>query len=312
MPAIFHNTTIEQGSSYSITFLYTDENNATIDVSSYCALLQWKTNSGDTYAFSNRYDGTDYSLVTDTNGAIKLIIPAKTTNNYLFDSAVYDLVLQEPNEEYPGSGLKTYRLATGTVIIAKKNTDGLLVNCADISSSFNLANNCNVECGKLDVYSFQYDGSGALIPDNGSVTSTISTTDTRLIENIEVAINGLRHNSPQDLTFILSPPTGSKILLSASSKIVNYRPGFSFMFSNRAAPGITINNVTSGGLCSIQDKTSTVKYNNEILLSNFNSLFNTSSIGNWSLIIVDNDIGISGLIESWKLIVTYKPEPDQE
>jgi subtilisin-like proprotein convertase family protein len=84
------------------------------------------------------------------------------------------------------------------------------------------------------------------------------------------------------------------------------------MFSNRAAPGITINNVTSGGLCSIQDKTSTVKYNNEILLSNFNSLFNTSSIGNWSLIIVDNDIGISGLIESWKLIVTYKPEPDQE
>lgn len=310
MPAIFHNTTIEQGSSYNITFIYTDENNATIDISSYCALLQWKTNLGDMYAFSNRYDGTDYSLVTGANGAIKLTIPAKTTNNYLFDNAVYDLVLQEPNEEYPGSGLKTYRLATGTIIIAKKNTDGLLINCADISSSFNLANNCSAECGKLDIYSMQYDGSGALIPDNGSVTSTISTNDTRLIENIEVAINGLRHNSPQDLTFILSSPTGDKILLSASSKIVNYRPGFSFMFSNRSAPGTTINNVISGGLCSIQDKTSSTKYNSELLLSNFNNLFNTSVVGDWSLIIIDNDPGISGLIESWKLIITYKP--DQE
>lgn len=306
MPAISHNTTIEQGSLYTITFTYLNTNGSRIDISSYCALLQWKTNTGDIYAFSNRYDGTDYNMVTTNNGDVILTIPAKTTNTYNFDNAVYDLTLQEPNEDYPGSGLTTYRLATGTIFIAKKNIDTPLIDCADLSAGFNLQNSCNIECGKLDVYSFQYDGTGVIIPDNGSVVSIINTSDSRLIENIEVAINGLRHNSPQDLTIILAPPSGDKILLTSGSKITKYRPGFSFMFSNRAPAGAYLNNIVSGSLCLIADKTDSVKYDNENLLSGFDHLFDTVVNGDWSLIVIDNDPGISGLFDSWRLIITYK------
>lgn len=308
MPAVLFNTTIEQGSGYEVVFTYTDSFGLPIDVSNYCVLLQWVTNANDLYAFSNRYDGTDYSLQANTDGTIVLRIPARTTQGYSFTSAVYDLDIQEPNETYPGSGLATYRLATGTVFIGKRNTSTIQSNCADISSGFNLQENCNVECGKLDTYSIAYDGTGFFILDNTSVSSSINITDTRLIENIEVAINGLRHNSPQDLAIILEPPTGNSVLLTANNKITNYRPGFSCMFSNRAVPSNTISNITSGSLCSIVDKTNHFKYNNESLQSSFSHLFNQSITGNWRLRIVDTDIGVSGSLDSWKLIITYKAD----
>jgi subtilisin-like proprotein convertase family protein len=79
------------------------------------------------------------------------------------------------------------------------------------------------------------------------------------------------------------------------------------MFSNRASNGSYISNVVSGGLCNIVDKTSTTAYNGETLVSNINGLIGSSSVGNWQLIVVDNDPGVSGTIESWKLIVTYQP-----
>jgi len=305
MPAISHNTIIEQGSSYSINFLYTDTNNQPIDISQCCVVLQWKTNLGTIYTFSNKNDTLDYSMISQTNGNINLTIPAKTTNSYTFDSAIYDLIIQEPNEEYAGSGLKTYRLATGTVFISKKNIDSTLVDCADINSGFVINNNCNIECDKLDIYSIQYEGSGIIIQDNTINTSTINTSDTRNIENIEVVINGLNHNSPQDLIFILQCPGDRYVLLSGNSKIKNYKPGFSFMFSNRATAGSYISNILSGQLCLIKDKTDLIKYADKTLLSSFDTLVSGSLVGDWNLIILDTDDGTSGFIDSWKLIITY-------
>ena len=306
MPAAFINLDIEQGSAYERTFVYLDSAGNPVDLSNYCVLLQWRTNNNISYTFSNRYDGEDYSFKANSNGTIILLIPSKTTNTYLFDGAVYDLDIQEPNEQYPGSGLKTYRLCTGNVTILKRNIEPALSDCATLSSGFNLANSCDAECGKLDVYSIIYQGSGLNIIDNSSVSGVVTTSDYRVIENVEVAINGLRHNSPQDLSFILSPPSGNKILLSSNSKILNYRPGFSFMFSNRSLPSVSLNNVTSGGLCSIVDKTSTFKLGNEILTSNISELVGNIVNGNWSLIVNDNDPGVSGTIDSWKLILTYQ------
>ncbi len=305
MPAAVYDILIEQGSSYEVTFLYTDVNNNPIDVTNYCILLQWRTNTNDIYAFTNKYDGTDYSLTTGTDGTIILKLPSKTTNLYNFDQAFYDLDLQEPNEEYPGSGLKSYRLSTGTINIVKRNVPASLVNCANISAGFNLQENCDIECGKLDAYSVVYDGSGVTVDDLSTSITTVNVTDNRSIENIEIAINGLRHNNPQDLTLIVAPPSGNKVLLSASSKILNYRPGFSCLFSDRANTGSYISNISSGGLCKIYDKTNSTRYNNEILLSSFSHLTGSKASGNWSLYIVDNDISSSGSLDAWKLIVTY-------
>jgi len=308
MPAAVYDTVIEQGSSFVINFIYTDNNGSPIDITNYCVLLQWLTNTNDLYSFSNRYDGTDYSLVAKSDGTITLTIPSKTTNDYVFDSAVYDLDIQEPNEEYPGSGLKTYRLATGTIRVLKRITSILSSNCADLSSRFELKDTCDVECGKLDIYSAQYDGAGFSIPDMSSASSSIYVDDTRVVENIEVAINGLRHNSPQDLSFVLTPPSGDSILLSANSKITNYRPGFSCMFSNRAPYDAYISTINSGGLCRIVDKAADVLFDGGPIVGSFDHLYTNNNIpGSWSLTIKDSDVGVSGSIDSWKLIITYQP-----
>jgi subtilisin-like proprotein convertase family protein len=305
MSAINYNFIIEQGSAFEIIFQYYDSNGSSVDLTNWCALLQCRTDANNILSFSNKYDGSAYSMTTDTLGRIILQIPSKTSIGYTFGSAVYDLDLQEPNEQYPNSGLKTYRLATGTISIARRNIDPALSDCASATSGFQ-ANVCNIECGKLDIYSAVYDGGSLTVPDMTSVSGTISTNDTRLIENVELAINGLRHNSPQDLTLILAPPSGNKILLSSHNKINNYVPGFSFMFSNKAAAGAYINNINSGAYCNISNKTSTTRYNGETLLSSFDHLFNSAVNGQWKFCVIDDDIGASGTIDSWKLIVTYK------
>jgi subtilisin-like proprotein convertase family protein len=305
MPAINYNFVIEQGSAFEIIFQYYDSNGASVDLTNWCVLLQYRTDANNILSFSNKYDGSAYSMTTDTLGQIILRIPSKTTTTYAFGSAVYDLDLQEPNEQYPNSGLKTYRLATGTISIARRNIDPALSDCASTTAGFQ-ANVCNIECGKLDIYSAVYDGGSLTIPDMGAVSGSISTNDTRLIENIELAINGLRHNSPQDLTLLLAPPSGNKILLSSHNKIKNYAPGFSFMFSNKAASGTYINNINSGAYCNISNKTNTTRYNGETLLSSFDHLFNNAVNGQWKFCVIDDDIGTSGTIDSWKLIITYK------
>jgi subtilisin-like proprotein convertase family protein len=152
-----------------------------------------------------------------------------------------------------------------------------------------------------------------IINDNQNNSGSITINNSQTIENIELAINGLRHNSPQDLTFILSPPSGSGILLSSHNKINNYSSnnGFSFMFSNRAPSGAYLHNISNGGMCNIFNKTNIVEFNNQNLLHNFNHLLNSNITGIWTLYANDNDVGVSGTIDSWKLILTY-PSTQEE
>jgi hypothetical protein len=79
------------------------------------------------------------------------------------------------------------------------------------------------------------------------------------------------------------------------------------MFSNKAIGDKYLRNVPHGGLCNILDKTDIVKFDNKTLTPTFNGLFNYSNTGNWTLYANDNDIGASGYINSWKLIITYIP-----
>lgn len=306
MAATAHSFVIEQGSDFKITFQYIDESGNNIDLTNWCVVLQWKTNQEELYVFSNKSNSNDYSLTADSTGKIILQIPARTTLLYDFDNAVYDLDLQETTEQYFNSGLQTYRLVTGNIGIIKRNIPVNLQACSETFQNPNdLEDSCNIICSQSDIYSVTYDGSAINIIDNGVVSGVINVNDNRTIENVEVIISNLNHASPQDLTLLLAPPSGNKILLSANNKIKNYRSNFTFGFSNKALPNLYLNEVNNGGICNIQNKTGIVKYNNENLTASIDHLIGYSINGNWSLIVRDSDIGASGSIGSWKLIITY-------
>lgn len=306
MPAAVHNFTLEQGSAFEIVFEFINSNNIPIDLTNWCALLQWVENDGGTLVFNTNYDGDNYRMFVDSLGKITLQIPARITKDYNFTTAVYDLDLQEPNEQYVNSGLKTYRLSTGVVTLLPRNTPVITTDCANLNSDFNL-DACSIGCDNLDPYSIVYNGSTIVINDNASNTSSVTTSDTRLIENIDVAIYGLSHPSPQDLIFILKSPDNAlnSVLLSANSKIANYRPGFSFVFSDRAPVGVSLNNVMNNKSCRITDKSSKVSIVGFTTRANFTHFLATSIAGQWTLYVIDSDTGASGSIESWKLIITY-------
>lgn len=333
MPAANYNFIIEQGSDFILNFQYNDENNNPINLSSKCIVLQWVTDDGSIkQIFSSganaNYDTNDWSMVGDNTGAIRFKIAANLTKTFTFNTAVYDLDIITP-----GDRLRSIRLATGIITLAKRNIDILDICPANVDTVIGLttptATNTGIsptltptptvtsgqvedlclpeDCLNLDIYSVVYTGSGLNIPDLASASGYVTTTDTRAIENIEVAVNKLQHNSPSDLWFILNPPSGDSILLSANSKISSFNNNFSFMFSNKANVGDYLYNISNGGLCNIYNKTSSINYSNETLNSGFSHLFGASVTGYWNLIIKDTDPIGSGSIDSWKLIITYAP-----
>ena len=332
MPAANYNFIIEQGSDFILNFQYNDQDNNPINLSSKCIVLQWLTDDGATKAiFSSganaNYDVNDWSMVGDNTGSIRFRLAANLTKVFTFNTAVYDLDIISP-----GDKLRNIRLATGIITLAKRNI-GLDSCPIDVNSNVNLATPTSTapgttpvvtqtptitsgqvedlclpeDCLNLDIYSVVYPGNRLNIPDLATVSGSVVTTDTRSIENIEIAINKLQHNSPSDLWLMLSPPSGDTILLSANSKIPSFNNNFSFMFSNKASPSAYLYNISNGGLSNIYNKTNIINYSDQTLVSGFDHLLGASVTGTWNLIVKDTDPIGSGSIDSWKLIITYAP-----
>jgi len=342
MAAANHNFSIESGSDFQITFQYLDQNQNPIDISGYCVSLLWKPIDGAGFAqgFSSNQPSSlaneGFTLVKSTSGNIVFSLSYIFTKNITWTQAVYDLYISDQS-----TPPRKYKLSTGTIDIIPNNfpecstqTTG---HCADCNSlvfdnvgpivptptptgpdpvptpSLGDGDVCTLVCDDLDIYAIMYNGSGLSISDNGSVSGTISIANTGTIQNIELVVNKLKHQYPQDLAMILVPPTGNKILLSAHNKIAynNIVNGFNCVFSNKASPGVYINNVVNNSYqipyVNILDKTSIYNYNNETLSANLQSWIGSSPSGNWSLIIKDDDIGTSGSIADWRLIITYAP-----
>jgi subtilisin-like proprotein convertase family protein len=305
MAAINYNFPIEKGSSFDIEFNYLDSNNNSIDLTNWCVFMQIIDDANNTYSLSNRDNNNQYKLTTSSDGKISLQLSSTFTSALNFITANYDLDIQEPHEQYSGSGLKTYRILFGEISLTQRNTPVISNICSFMAPSEECAKSCLIS----DIFSKQYIGSGLIINDmTDNQSSPLNITDTDLIQALSVSINNLNHTSPQDLVFILTPPSGDSVLLAANQKISRYTNNFNFTLSDDQNIPVLLNNVMNDGICKIMDKTEYISYNNP-LSYNFSHLLSSSPSGDWYLNILDNDIGGSGSIGSWKLNILYQ---DQE
>lgn len=353
MAAAIHNFFIEQGSSFQITFEYLNSNNTPVDLSNRCVRLRMKDNNNLVRLYTSSVGCDNYSLVKSSSGAIVWTLSSLSTRNFIFDFANYDLDITDPSTD-DSLRIATGRIEiikTNFPECVAGNDNKVCSACESIScqdsDGFSLfptatpaptgggtgvgptptptiENPCNIIqenlcgylCQNMDMFGKLYSGDQLIIADNSTVSGTISVSDTGVITNVELAINNLKHTSHQDISMILVPPSGNKILLSSHSKINNYNNanGSSFAFSNRAFPGTYLNNRSSDFYVNIFDKTNIYRYSSnnisdDVLTANLTDLVGHSCSGNWTLIIKDDDIGGSGSISGWNLVLTYEPPP---
>jgi subtilisin-like proprotein convertase family protein len=329
MAAVNFNFDIEKGSDFTISFIYNGPDGNPIDLSDKCVILSLAGADGSIRRYSSRaladYSTNGWSLTADNNGTIIWSAGASETGSFNFTNAVYDLDIKEIGT----IKLNNIRISEGLINILNRNIPLIDSTCPSILDALestppptstnpddpavtptptvtDITDFClPYDCGPLDLFSTVYSGSGLVLSDLSTTSGSVIVSNTGVISNIELAINKLSHNNPTDLVMLLSPPSGDKILLAANHKISNFNNSFSFMFSNKADNNTYLHNVSNGQVCNIYDKTEIVNYNNENLLSSFDHLFGASLTGVWDLIVSDTDPLGSGVIDSWKLIITY-------
>lgn len=332
--SVTHNFTIEQGSDFKITFFYQDADGSPIDISEGKVGFRFQAVDPGTGQLDASEPVIEF-LRGQPNGYVRsggigeiiVELPAVYTKDLTFDNYFYDLDFEPTVSD--GVTLNT-RISTGTISLIKKNFNTFLdVAPVDDSDSGGTPGNvvpidmnldgdrCTsaVACLDLDIYSRVYNGDSIIIEDNTNNSGTISgVTSRQTMQKIEVSINGLKHENPQDLTFILEPPSGDMVLLSSNNKISNYNPstdtnGFSWVFSNSAPSDTFLNTVQHNSACRIDDKTDIVKYSSNNLRSDFDHLLfqgpDHHITGAFTLYANDNDRIGSGVITNWNLIITY-------
>lgn len=127
MSAATYNFTIEQGTSFGLTFQYSDSGNAPIDLSAFnSAKMQWNGNDKSVHYFTtNNTNSGLYLFKFDSplsSGIINFKIPASVTAGFNFTSAEYDLELESIGEFYPGGGPQIIRLVEGTITVIPEIT----------------------------------------------------------------------------------------------------------------------------------------------------------------------------------------------
>lgn len=120
MSAGKYDFNIEQGSSFTLSLVYKNNEGNPVNLTGWCARLIWKSSSGietfttETVNPSYRFD------IDEPNGKIILQLPAAVTNNFSFTSAKYDLELQSPDDLYNSGGKYTTRILYGTITLIKR------------------------------------------------------------------------------------------------------------------------------------------------------------------------------------------------
>lgn len=123
MAAAEYNFNIEQGSSYSLTFIYKNNQGVPIDISNWCARMLLTTSDNQTISYVTGTTNSDYKMSIDgPNGKITLLLPALSTNNFTFKSAKYDFELESNDVFYTGGGQYVTRVLFGVITVVKRNS----------------------------------------------------------------------------------------------------------------------------------------------------------------------------------------------
>lgn len=127
MPAANYNFSIEKGTSFTIAFEYRDSSQTPINLTNWCARLRYVDDLGNIVSYETNTVNEDYSFTLDAlNGKVILKIPAIKTAAIAWNSAKYDLELQEPDDLYSSSlteNKKVYRILEGTISTITKNIE---------------------------------------------------------------------------------------------------------------------------------------------------------------------------------------------
>jgi hypothetical protein len=108
MVAAKHNFKMEQGATFSRTFVLTDDVGTPIDITSYIARMQIRSSIAASSTILDATSLGSYMTVGSTDGKITLTVPATVTSTYTTIDSVYDLEVQSP------TGIVT-RLLEGSV-----------------------------------------------------------------------------------------------------------------------------------------------------------------------------------------------------
>lgn len=211
------------------------------------------------------------------------ITPAEDLFVYIYEDTTCTTPVTSTNSNVSGfvSLSHTYT-KNGTFCVAVNNKDLLNSTTYDIQTSGNKA-----DSSKTYVASAQYQ-----IPDNSEagVTSSLSVSYGSVsINKLSVEVN-IVHTSDSDLSFTLTSPLGTEIILSQNNGL-----------SGDNYTGTVFDDNTS---ISISDVNATAPFNGTYLPEEPLSGFNLEAAdGIWSLKIIDNSLGDVGFLSSWSITV---------
>jgi subtilisin-like proprotein convertase family protein len=381
MAATNYDFSIEQGTIFGIDFSYKTNSNQTIDMSNYCCILRIQPSNATsdgliTYSTTGTNVTTSYAFVLYPElGKISLRLPAETTNSFSWDSAIYELEVTSPDLLYTGSSRIVKRLLKGTITLLKRSipatdlpscfitddADQIVTNLP--TSSFGIYDSCiGSPCefigGNANIYSFvnnntdqtiMYLRDRSVIDQNSFGTSspfpfTLSVTESKTLERIDVFIDGFTHTAPQDVRLLLTH-NGSGVLLLDQNKFASYNnkpKNLSFVLSDYATlrpdgANPTVNNVIDYNYSLLSNKNlgaalpgtqnaislyntfpsgafNVADSNKDIVIygSGLKTFEGMDTFGDWKLYALDYNEGDSGSIQAVKLIMYFQNEQSND
>jgi hypothetical protein len=379
MAATEYNFNIEQGTIFAIDFRYLDSRSNPRDLSNHCIIMRIQPLDGlnsDLITLTTTGNTTtpNYSFrLIPPEGRIQLRLPAETTNSYSWTTANYELEIISPDLFYNGGSRIVKRLIQGTItlrtrLIPSANIPSCTVSEEIIDQSFT---------GDLDLSSYsitdscigspcEFIGGNAVIynmfdpltelptiylqdrvlANNENIYGksnpfplSVSVTESRIIERIDVYFDGFSHSSPTDVRLLLTH-NGSGVLLLDQNKFPgdNKPKNLSFILSDYAIPRPNgsdptlanirnyidplvanknlavalpgcVNPASLSYLLPIQAFNSSDSNRNIPIYSSGLKTFEGMDVfGDWKLYGIDYNERDSGLIGSVKLIVYFQNE----
>ena len=314
-------------------------------------------------------------ILYPSEGKISLRLPAETTNSFDWESAIYELEVITPELFYRGGSRVVKRLLKGTITLDKRSIPSSTIptcittqeggdnaeaaaDAAGLTSSFGILDSCiGSPCefigGDATIYEFinsSTDESVMYLRDkivdenpygkSSPFPFSLSAPESKLIERLDVFIDGFTHSSPQDIRLLLTH-NGSGVLLLDQNKFTSYsnKPkNLSFVISDYAVTRPngerpTVANVIDYNFSLLENKNLGValpglqgqfSLNNKLIYEAFDSSDSNRDIsvygsglktfegmnvnGSWKLYGIDYNNGDAGAIRAIKLIVYFQNE----